>query len=116
MNPQEYNTLHIFHILSALVLMGWMFYGFAAPPATRKKVMIWTGVASLLILLTGVRMWQALPPFSVSGWIVIKLLCWLGLSALAGLAYRKREQAGALAWVAIVLAATAVAMAYVKPF
>lgn len=116
MNIHELNTLHILHVLSAIVLMGWTFYAFAAPPETRKKVMIWTGVASLLILLTGVRMWQALHLFVVSGWIVIKIFCWLGLSALAGIAYRRREKTGLLAWIALVLAATAVAMAYVKPF
>jgi hypothetical protein len=44
------------------------------------------------------------------------MICWLGLSALAGMAYRRREQAGLFAWVAMVLAATAVAMVYLKPF
>jgi uncharacterized membrane protein len=96
--------------------MGHTFYAFAAPPETRKRVLLWTGGASLVMLLTGLRMWQGIYGFAPAGWLMVKIGCWLGLSALAGIAYRKREQAGKLAWVALVLAVTAVAMVYVKPF
>ena len=116
MNPHELNTLHVIHALSAFILTGWTFYACAAPPETRKRAMIWTGVASLLMFLTGIRMWQGVYSFNAAGWIIVKFACWLGLSALAGIAYRRREKAGILLWAAMVLVATAVAMVYVKPF
>ena len=116
MNPPEFNILHLLHVAGALVLMGHTFYALAAPPATRRKVLMWSGGASLVMLLTGLRMWQTIYGFAPAGWLVVKMICWLGLSALAGIAYRRRELAGVLAWVALVLAVTAVAMVYLKPF
>lgn len=116
MNPYESNLLHVLHVAAALVLMGQTFYAFAAPPETRRKVLIWAGGASLVMLLTGVRMWQTVFGFAPAGWLIVKIVCWLGLSALAGIAYRRRELVGVLAWVAMILAVTAVAMVYVKPF
>ena len=44
---------YILHVVSILVLTGYTFYAFAAAPETRKKVMIITGVASLLVLVGG---------------------------------------------------------------
>ena len=116
MNPYESNLLHVLHVSGALVLMGQTFYAFAAPPETRRKVLIWAGVASLVMLLTGLRLWQTVYGFAPAGWLVVKMVCWLGLSALAGIAYRRRGLARVLAWVALILAVTAVAMVYVKPF
>ena len=116
MNPHEYIILHLLHVAGALVLMGHTFYAMAAPPETRRKVLMWSGGASLVMLLTGLRMWQTIYGFAPAGWLVVKMICLLGLSALAGIAYRRRELAGVLAWVALVLAVTAVAMVYLKPF
>jgi len=61
-------------------------------------------------------MWQSLFSFHLFGWIVVKLVCWLGLSAITGIAYRKRELTNTLMVVTLLLAITAVAMAFLKPF
>jgi ABC-type transport system involved in cytochrome c biogenesis permease subunit len=116
MTPTELDILHLLHVAGALVLMGYTFYALAAPPETRQKTLIWTGSAALVMLLTGLRMWQAVYGFAPAGWLVVKIVCWLGLSALAAVAYRKRQQAGMLTWIALALAVTAVAMVYLKPF
>ena len=116
MNPHEFLTLHLLHVAAAFVLMGYTFYALAAPPETRRKVMMWAGGASLVMLLTGLRMWQGIYGSAPAGWLVVKIGCWLGLSALAGIAYRKRGLAGAFAWLAIALVVTALVMVYVKPF
>ncbi len=116
MGIPEFIILHVIHVAAALVLVGYTFYAFAAPPETRKRVMIWTGGASLAMLLTGVRMWQGIYAFAPAGWQIVKIVCWLGLSALAGIAYRRREKAGVLSWIAIVLAVVALVMVYAKPF
>jgi len=116
MSPTEFSLLHFLHVSAALVLVGHTFYAFAAPPETRKRTMIWTGSAALVMLLTGLRMWQTVYNFAPAGWLVVKFVCWLGLSALSGIAYRRRGQAGLFAWLAIILAVVAVAMVYFKPF
>ncbi len=116
MGVNEFIIQHVIHVAAALVLVGYTFYAFAAPQDTRKRVLFWTGGASLAMVLTGLRMWQGIYGFAPAGWLVVKIVCWLGLSALAGIAYRRREKAGMLASVAIVLAVIALVMVYAKPF
>ena len=116
MNPTESNVLHLFHVIGLLILTGYTFFAFAGPPETRKRVLMITGIASLLVLLTGIRMWQGLYGFGAFGWIFVKLACWLGVSALTGIAYRKREKANFLMVVAMLLLVIAVGMVYLKPF
>lgn len=116
MNPYENNALHLIHVLGVLVMAAYTFYAFAAPLESRKRVMMITGIATLLVVLTGIRMWQGLFSFEMLGWIWVKIVCWLGLSALTGMAYRKREKAGVLMATTLVLATVAVAMVYLKPF
>lgn len=115
MNASELNVLHILHIFSAIVLVATTFYACAGAPETRKKILMYSGIASLLVLLTGIRMWQGLYGWA-GGWVILKLVCWLGLSAFGGLAYRKREKAGLWIGLTLILTLTAVAMVYVKPF
>ncbi|MFI5355996.1 MAG: hypothetical protein ACHQ4G_01535 [Opitutales bacterium] len=115
MNPHELNALHIIHVFSAIVLIATTFYACAGAPETRKQVLMWGGVASLLVLFTGVRMWQAVYGFH-GGWAIVKLVCWLGISAFAGLAYKRRAQAGLWIGLTLLLALTAVSMAFVRPF
>src|SRR5476651_449392 len=116
MNPNELNALHVLHLSGVLALVAYTFYAFAGPPESRKRVLMITGISTLVVLLTGVRMWQSLLSFHLFGWIVVKLVCWLGLSAITGIAYRKRALAGPLMVVTLVLAIIAVTMAFVKPF
>lgn len=112
MSPTFY---YILHVSSVLVLTAYTFYAFAAPLETRKRVMMITGIASLLALVGGFGL-QAKLGYGFPGWLIVKLVCWLGLSALAGFGYRRRGAAGTLALVAIVLLIIAVVMVYLKPF
>ena len=48
--------------------------------------------------------------------MVVKLVCWLGLSGLAGMAFRKPENGRMLSWVASLLVLVAVVVVYTKPF
>jgi len=113
----ELNSLHILHVFGVMVLLGTVFYACAGAPESRKKLLMWSGIASLLVLLTGGRLWGVLKPtFPQQGWLVVKLVCWLGLSGLGGLAYRRREKACLWLALALVLAVTALAMVYVRPF
>ena len=112
MSPTFY---HILHVASVLVLTGYTFYAFAAAPETRKRVLMISGIASILALVGGFGL-QAKLGYGFPGWLIVKLVCWLGLSALAGMGYRRRGAVGALAAVAVLLALIAVVMVYTKPF
>lgn len=112
MSPTVY---YILHVTSVLVLTGYTFYAFAAPPESKKGVMMITGIASLLALVAGFGL-QAKLQVGFPGWLIVKLVCWLGLSALAGIGYRRRGAAGVLGVIATVLALVAVVMVYTKPF
>ena len=111
------NGLIIVHLFAVLVLVGTVFYACAGAPETRKKVLMFSGVASLLVLLTGWRLWMVLKPtFTQQGWLIVKFVCWTALSAAAGVAYRRREKAAGIMIVALALALTAIAMVRVRPF
>ncbi|PTX91038.1 hypothetical protein [Opitutus sp. ER46] len=111
----ELNLLHVLHVASLVVLLAFTVYAFAAQPESRKRVMIITGIATLLALVTGIRMWQGMFGFVMATWVIVKLVCWLALSALAGIGYRKRNSAGALISVILGIATLALVMVYWKP-
>jgi hypothetical protein len=106
---------HILHVFSLLVLAGFTFYAFAAPAEARKKVLMVTGIASLLMFISGFGLitkilgtGQGVWPL----WIWIKLVAWLGVSALAGIAFRRRSAAPVLMAVLIALLFVAVYAVY----
>ncbi|MDO8545567.1 MAG: hypothetical protein Q7S40_34420 [Opitutaceae bacterium] len=108
MSPIVY---YILHLGALFVLTGYTFYAFAAPPETRKRVMMITGIASLLAAVGGFGL-QAKMNYGFPVWMIVKIVCWLGLSALAGMAYRKRDKAGLLMTITIVLLLVALVMVY----
>ena len=115
MNPAEYNALHIIHVFTVLGLVGTVFYACAAAPETRKRALMWSGIAALIAVLTGMRMAQAIY-HTVPVWAWVKTVCWLAISAFVGFAYRRREKASLWIILTLVLAGIALVMVYVKPF
>ncbi|HVS52775.1 MAG TPA: hypothetical protein VHD62_10500 [Opitutaceae bacterium] len=115
MNPSEYNALHVIHLLSLFFMVGAIFYGCVAAPETRKKTLMWSGIAALLVVATGVRMalgiYQTIPV-----WAWVKVVCWLGLAAFVGLAYKRREKTALWIELTLILVAVALVMVYYKPF
>ena len=112
MSPNFYSILHV---VSVLLLTGSTFYAFGGPADTRKRALMWSGIASVLALVGGFGL-QAKLGYGFPGWLIVKLVCWLGLSALVGMGYRRRESAGTLMIVAVLLVIVAVVMVYTKPF
>jgi len=109
-----YSVLHVF---SLLVLTVQTFLAFGNPdPANRKRTLMITGIAALLMLASGFAMLALNKiPFS-SGWVIVKLFCWLGVSALSGIVYRRAHLRGMLSVIALVLLLTALTMVYFRPF
>jgi hypothetical protein len=115
MSSPEYAALHIIHILALLGLVGAIFYACAAAPEQRKRTLIWSGVASVLVAATGARMSQGIY-HGMPAWVWVKLACWLGLAALVGFAYRRHDRSKMWIAATLGLAALALAMVYLKPF
>ncbi|MCX6937202.1 MAG: SirB2 family protein [Verrucomicrobia bacterium] len=111
MNPAIYSIIHVF---SLLVLTGYTFHAFAAPAEARKKVMIVTGIASLLMLISGFGLLAKVYQNQFAPWVIVKLVCWLGLSALAGIGFRKRDKASVFIAVILALVFVALVSVYTK--
>jgi hypothetical protein len=113
MSPLVYQ---IMHVTAAILLVGFTFQAFAAPnPERRGATLRNTGILSILVLVGGFGL-SAKMGYGFPVWMIIKLVCWLGLSAITGIAFRKPEKACTLAVISIVLVIVAVLAVYIKPF
>jgi uncharacterized membrane protein SirB2 len=111
MNPLYYYLLHLF---SLFVLTAHTFMAFANPdPVNRKRTMMITGIATLLVLVSGFGLLAKLHNNQFQAWVIVKLVCWLILSGLAGVVYRRPQLRGTLATVALGLILVALFMVYV---
>lgn len=114
MKIQIYQIVHVF---SVILLIGLTFSAFAAPQAHRKRwLSIATGVLSLLVLVSGFGMISVVYSNQFAGWMIVKLVAWLGIAAFAGIVFRKPNKATLFGWLTVLLALVAVAMVYLKPF
>ena len=114
MSPTFYSILHV---VCLFALAGLTFQAFANPDLSRKKNnLMFGGILSVVALVAGFGLISKLGYSFSSGWIWVKFACWLGLSSLSGMAYRKQEKAGGLVIPALVLIAVAVWSVYAKPF
>ena len=114
MDPVYYKILHVFALL---VLTAWTFAAFANPaPETRKQTLIITGIASLLMLISGFGLVAKVYGGHFFGWMIVKVVCWLVFSALAGLAYRRTQLRGKFALLGFSVLLIALVMVYMKPF
>lgn len=109
-------TYQILHVSSILLFVAFTFQAFAAPtPERRKSVMMLSGILSLVALVAGFGL-AAKAGYGMPIWMVIKLVCWLGLSALGGATFRRPEKAKTFATISVVLVLVAVLTVYLKPF
>ena len=81
-------------------------------PEKRKRSLMLTGILSLVMLVGGFGLVARVYDNQWASWMFVKIACWLGLSALAGIAYRKPEKAGGLMLLATVLVLVAIGTAY----
>lgn len=113
MDPVIYSVLHV---IAGFVLVAFTFSAFANPrPERRGFVMMITGVASLVMVVAGFGL-QAKLHLGFPGWLIAKIVCWLALSAMAGIAFRRPGLASIFSLVATALVAAAVFCVYMRPF
>ena len=109
-----YKLLHVFALI---VQTAHTFMAFANPiPENRMRTLMVTGIASLLMLGSGFGLLAIEKiPFS-SGWVIVKLVCWLALGSLAGVVYRKAHLRGLLSFISLGLILVALVMVFFRPF
>ena len=113
MSFQLYQVVHVF---SVIMLAGITFAALAAPqPENRRFMLMASGIVAVVALVSGFGL-LGLGRFVFPGWVVVKLACWLGLSALVGLAFRRPGQGRTLTGIAVVAVLLAVWMVVTKPF
>ena len=113
MNPTYYHLLHLFALF---VLTAHTFMAFANPaPENRKKTLMITGIAGLLVLISGFGLLAKLYPGTFPGWAIVKLVCWLGLMAVGGMVYRRPHLRSTLAFITLCLILVALVMVYLRP-
>jgi hypothetical protein len=114
MSPQFY---YVVHVVSVILLFALTFSAFADPsPARRKKMLMATGILSILVFVAGWGLIEKVYARHIAGWMVVKMVVWLAVSAFTGIVFRRPSKARVLAWTTAVLAAVAVYMVYLKPF
>lgn len=107
----------LLHLVSLIVLTAHTFMAFANPaPENRKRTMMTTGIAALLMLGSGFGMLAISKIPVATGWVLVKLFCLIGVSALAGIAYRRPHLRATLSLTALVLISVAVFMVLFRPF
>ena len=113
MDPKIYSVIHV---LAIILLAGLAFAAFANPAKTAKRnVLLASGICSLLALIAGFGLVAKLSiPFPFPAWILVKIFCWLGLSAMAGIAYRQPKKIPWLAGISIALLLLALCMVYFR--
>ena len=112
MQPEVY---YVLHVAAGFLLFGWTFQAFAAPdPGNKRRIAMLTGIASLVMLVGGFGLVAKLKT-GFPLWLIVKIGCWLVLSALSGVAFRQPSRAKGLSMFAILIMAIAVLMVYLKP-
>lgn len=112
MDPLFYSVLHV---AAAFVLVAYTFSAFAAPRNERRGFhLMVTGIASLVMVVAGVGLLHK-QGLGFPSWAIVKLVCWLFLSALAGIAFRRPGIASILSLIAMGLVLVALYCVYMRP-
>ena len=113
MSPTFY---HVIHVVSIILMTGYIFRAFTNPAPSEKKInMIATHTLAMLALIGGFGLLAKLK-YGFPGWVIVKVLCWIGLVALASMVYKKKHLTGLFSLITIVIVIIAVIMVYVRPF
>jgi hypothetical protein len=112
----NYTFYHVIHIFSLFYFVGLLFAGFSNPSPEKKKFILRaTGVAMLIAFVAGFGL-VARTGGEWSGWVITKIVLWVILIGLPGLAFQNTSRIPALKWVARAAVLAAVILVSVKPF
>ena len=109
----SYQTFLTLHLIAVLLMTGVTFAAFAAPhPDNRHRMLMASGSLSLLVFLSGFGVMG----LGFPGWALVKVVCWLVLSGVAGMAFRMPDRIPMLRAAAAAAIVVAVAMVVYRPF
>ncbi len=112
----NYQLFHLLHLASVILLSGVTFAAFAAPQQDKRRpYLMMSGILSLLVFLSGFGE-MGMREMGFPGWAIVKVVCWLVLTGLTGMAFRMTAQIPMLRIVAVAVIAIAVWMVTYKPF
>lgn len=112
----NYQVFLLLHLVSVLLLSGVTFAALASgDPDQRRQYLMRSGILSLLVFISGFGV-MGMMGMGMPGWAMVKVVCWLVLSGVTGMAFRMRAQASMLGIVSSVVILIAVAMVVYKPF
>ena len=118
MSPQFYQILHVGSVLFLIATIFAIFAG--APESKRKGLSILVGVLTLLVLVAGfgaaTKALQLPSPVQWPVWLWGKVVCWLGIAAIGGMAFKKRSNPAPFIAAIVILVLLALFFVYVKPF
>ncbi|MCB0325365.1 MAG: SirB2 family protein [Bdellovibrionales bacterium] len=111
-----YSAFHITHLVFVLLFTGATFTAFANPaPERKRKTLLAAHISGFLVFLTGFGLLGVLK-WGVPGWAIVKLVCWLAMSAFSGIAFRKRDASSLFIALTVAALTIAVVMVDLKPF
>ena len=112
----SYQTFLTLHLVAVLLMTGVTFAAFAAPhPDNRHRMLMASGSLSLLVFLSGFGV-MGVMGLGFPGWALVKVVCWLVLSGVAGMAFRMPDRIPMLRAAAAAAIVVAVAMVVYRPF
>lgn len=100
------------HVFSIICLIGTACAAAAAPiPSRRKKSLMLSGISSLAVLLTGFGL-AGILKYGFPFWVIVKILCWLVISVLVGMFFRRPQDSQKYLGVTLACAFLALTMVY----
>ena len=106
----------ILHVLSISTLFGTCIGAFVLPtPENRKKMLLYSGIASLGAFITGFGM-AGMNHIGFPGWLLVKIACWLLLSVMVGMFFREPNKRASMIKLSTFVFVTALVMVFVRPF
>ncbi|BET67455.1 hypothetical protein ASA1KI_23730 [Opitutales bacterium ASA1] len=113
MSPLFYQILHVGGVI---LLFGLTFSAFADPrPERKKKLLMVTGILSLVVLVAAFGLISKLHGNNFTGWMIAKIVIWLAVAAFSGIVFRRPGKAKLFAWLTAVLGVLAVYLVYARP-
>jgi len=111
-----YSVYHVIHIIAVMLLVGIVFWALSDPSQEKRKAALkWSGICSIVALLAGFGLITKIN-MGFPLWIIVKIICWLILTGLVGVAYKNPEKKKELLVTTIALVTIAVVMVSLKPF
>ncbi|HMO18984.1 MAG TPA: hypothetical protein PKA63_13045 [Oligoflexia bacterium] len=105
---------YILHVFSIIALFASCAASAANPaPDRRKQMLMFSGIFSLLAVLSGFGI-AGIGKFGFTLWVWVKIVCWLVLSVLVGVFFRRPDKSGLVLGAATFSVLIALASVYLK--